>query len=51
MRIKVFYKDSHFGLENVVNEFIKNKEVIDIKFSVAKANLGYYYTACILYKD
>jgi hypothetical protein len=50
MRVEIFGEETKRELEDVINEFIKDKEVIDIKFSTVKRNLGYYYTVCILYK-
>ena len=32
MKIKIFYTNDIGKLENAVNEFIANKDVIDIKF-------------------
>nr|DAQ69279.1 MAG TPA: Sporulation protein Cse60 [Caudoviricetes sp.] len=50
MRVEIFGQETKRELEDEINEFIKDKEVIDIKFSTVKRNLGYYYTVCILYK-
>lgn len=50
MRVEIFGQETKRELEDEINKFIKDKEVIDIKFSTVKRNLGYYYTVCILYK-
>ena len=50
MKVEIFGQETKRELEDEINKFIKDKEVIDIKFSTVKRNLGYYYTVCILYK-
>ena len=50
MRVEILINDDCIKLQDEINDFIRDKEVIDIKFSTVKRNLGYYYTVCILYK-
>lgn len=55
MRVKVFDLDHEKDLEDSVNEFIEDKEVIDIKYQVSIAANGedqiYCFSAMIIYID
>lgn len=51
--IKNQYKcDSEIRKEFVedINDFIKDKKVIDIKYATTEWEYGWYYTAMIIYK-
>ncbi len=54
MKVKVFDENHEKDLENSINEFIIDKEIIDIKFNVAIAMFGeeqiFCFSAMILYK-
>ena len=54
MKVKVFDESHEKDLEDVVNEFIIDKNVIDIKYNVSIAIAGeeqiYCFTALIMYK-
>ena len=54
MRVKVFVCDQESDLESAINDFIQEKEVVDIKFSVAASVFGeeqvYCFSALIVYK-
>ena len=53
MKVKVFDFESEKDLEEAINEFIEEKEVIDIKYNTAIAVSGeeqiYCFTAMIIY--
>lgn len=52
MKVKILY-DNYMGrLEDMINEFIKDKEIINISFSDACSNNVLFgtYSALILYK-
>ena len=53
MKVKVFDCDHEKDLEESVNNFINDKEVIDIKYQVAIEALGeeqiYCFSAMIIY--
>ena len=53
MKVKVFDCDHEKDLEESVNEFIKEKEIIDIKYQVAITVCGedqlYCFSAMIIY--
>ena len=55
MKVKIFDCDHELDLEEEINKFIKDKEIIDIKYSVAIEAVGedqiYCYTALIVYVD
>lgn len=53
MKVKILYDYYMTGLEDMINEFIKDKEVINISFSDACSNDGIIgsYSALILYKE
>ncbi|MCI8794424.1 MAG: sporulation protein Cse60 [Bacilli bacterium] len=54
MKVKVFDCDHESDLESAINDFIQEKEVVDIKFSVAASVFGeeqvYCFSALIVYK-
>lgn len=55
MKVKVFDCDHEKDLEQSVNDFISNKEVIDIKYQVSITACGedqlYCFSAMIIYID
>lgn len=55
MKIKIFDEDHEKDLEKSVNEFIEDKEIIDIKYQVAISLNGedqiYCFTAMIVYEE
>ena len=54
MKVKVFDCDHEKDLEEAINEFISDKEIMDIKFSVSASVFGeeqiYCFSALIVYK-
>ncbi len=54
MKVKIFDEDHEKDLEQVVNEFILDKEIIDIKFQVAVSVFAeeqiFCFSAMILYR-
>lgn len=54
MKVKVFDCDHEGDLEEAINNFIEDKEIIDIKFSVSASVFGeeqiYCFSALIVYK-
>lgn len=55
MKVKVFDASHELDLESDINAFIKNVEVLDIKYSVAASIFAdeqvYCFSALILYKE
>lgn len=55
MKVKVIDEGHEKDLENAINEFIKDKEVIDVKFNVSIGISGeeqiYCFSSLIMYKD
>ena len=55
MKVKIFDFEHEKDLEDSINEFIKDKTLIDIKYSVSNSIYGeeqiYCYSACIMYKE
>lgn len=55
MKVKVFDCDHEKDLEECVNDFISNKEIVDIKYQVAIETCGeeqlYCFSAMIIYID
>ena len=49
MQTKFFKEDTLLDLERKVNDFIKNKTVVNISYSVAKYDYGYIHCCCVLY--
>ncbi len=54
MKVKVFDENHEKDLENSINEFILEKDIIDIKFNVSIAISGeeqiYCFSALVMYK-
>lgn len=53
MKVKILCDSYMTELEDTINEFIKDKEVINVSFSDACSNDGIFggYSALILYKE
>ena len=55
MKVKVFDEGHEVDLEVAVNNFIVDKEIIDIKFNVSVAMFGeeqiYCFSSLIMYKE
>ena len=55
MKIKIFDENHEKDLENAINEFIIDKEIIDIKYNVSIAMFGeeqiYCFSSLIMYKE
>ena len=52
MQIRIFTSDSAKQLEKSINDFIKDKEVIDIKVcATQEGDYGRYYAYTVLYED
>lgn len=53
MKVKILCDNYMMGLEDSINEFIKDKEVINVSFSDACSGSGILgmYSALILYKE
>lgn len=54
MKVKVIDENHEKDLENAVNEFIEDKDVVDIKYQVSTSIFGseqiYCFSAMILYR-
>ena len=54
MKVKIFDENHEKDLENVINEFIIDKDVLDIKYNISIAIGGeeqiYCFSALIMYK-
>ena len=54
MYVKIFDEEHEMDLEDKINNFIKDKEVVDIKYEVATTMTDeeqiYCYSALIMYK-
>lgn len=55
MKVKIFDENHEKDLESVINDFIIDKEIIDIKYNVSVAMFGeeqiYCFSSMILYKE
>ena len=49
-KIKIFENSVRYLMEDDVNKFIANKEVINISFAVCNKS-GTYYHCCVVYKE
>lgn len=53
MKVKFMSSNSTYELEKLINDFIKDKELIDIKYQILKTDgvRVAYYSALIIYKE
>ncbi len=55
MKVKIFDCDHELDLEDAINKFISDKDVIDIKYNLSIEAIGedqiYCYTAMVIYID
>ena len=55
MNVKIFDEDHEEDLENKINEFIEDKEIIDIKYSIGVSVFSeeqiFCFSALIMYKE
>ncbi|WP_312286884.1 sporulation protein Cse60 [Terrisporobacter sp.] len=50
-KIKMFSNNSAYSLENDINDFIKSKNLVDIKYSTYENKFNQTeYNACVIYK-
>jgi len=52
-KVKTFYSDNYDEIDKEVNEFIKDKNIIDIKFYAFKGNDDdeFYHYRMVMYRD
>ena len=55
MKVKIFDENHEKDLEESINEFIENKEVLDIKYQVAISVFSeeqiYCFSAIVMYEE
>ena len=51
LKTKFFREDYNSSLEDKVNDFIKDKSVVNISYSVAQRGYGCIHCCCILYNS
>lgn len=50
-KIKIFDDTDRHNLEQIVNNFIWNKHVINVSFSQRELRYQYRYFCCVCYED
>lgn len=50
-KVKIFENDSRWDLEKDINEFIQNKQIINISYSAYKLGYSIYREAIVTYED
>ena len=50
-KVKFFHAGTQVGLEHEVSRFIKDKDVINISYSVDPDSYDYQHLCCVLYKE
>lgn len=53
MKVKIMSSNSTYELEKLINDFIKDKELIDIKYQIISNDVLRiaYYSVLIIYKE
>ncbi|WP_181044720.1 hypothetical protein [Enterococcus faecium] len=49
MKFKIFEEDTHYELEEKLNEFAKNNEIQHISLTASKSGYTTYYAAVVCY--
>ena len=50
-KTQFFYCETQIYLQDIVNEFIKDKNVISISYTAAPYEYGYRHCCCVLYEE
>ena len=50
MKTRFFKTEYMCDLEEEVNQFIQDKNVINISYTIANCGYGYIYSCCVLYR-
>ena len=50
-KAKFFKEQVQYNLDKAVNDFIKDKNVVNISFSVAQCGYSYIHCCCVLYNE
>ena len=50
-KVKFFHVGTQVELEHEVNQFIKDKDVINISYSVNPSSYTYLHLCCVLYRE
>ncbi len=50
-KVKFFHACTQVRLEYDVNQFIKDKDIINISYSVNDSNHDYQHLCCVLYQE
>ena len=51
LKTKFFKEDTIVALEQEINDFIKDKMVVNISYSVARCGYGYIHCCCVMYNS
>lgn len=51
LKTKFFQEDHQWDLEEAVNKFIRDKNVISVSYTVAPCGYGRTHYCCVLYED
>ena len=50
-KAKFFRADSERELEKNINQFIQNKDIINVSYTAAECGYGYIHFCCVLYRE
>ncbi len=50
-KVKFFRADTQAGLERLINEFITNRIVINISYTIQELGYGVMHCCCVLYNS
>ena len=51
VKTKFFRADSEWELEGRINEFIQNKDIINVCYTAAECGYGYIHYCCVVYRE
>lgn len=50
-KVKLMREHDEWRLQEAINDFIRDKKIINISYSIAPCGYGYTYACCIFYHD
>jgi hypothetical protein len=50
-KVKFFHEETQIRLEYTVNDFIRDKDIINVSYSINDNSNGYRHVCCVLYKE
>lgn len=50
-KVRFFSNEHRYELEHAVNDFIRNKNVVNVSYSTSQVGYSIYHYCCVLYSE